>query len=272
MSIGQILYILWRRIWIVVLAFVSTLAGAAIVVLLVPARYDAVATASIDPGQADPISGLLTGGASTGILQGNMVALATSNQVALDVVKRLNLARGADAIAGYNSSGSAGVVDINQWMASELLKHEDAKFTMMSNVISITYKSPSPTQSALIANAFLTSFIDAAIAAKGSAGQQAAQWFDPQLDKLRADLQTARDKLLKFQAEQNLLGPSAQGDSENDQLMSVTSELSKARADLLSLQSQLAAPPEVAAQSNDFAVHQPIHLDGPVLQFDVLKC
>ena len=57
MSLQQVLYILWRRLWIVVLAFASTLLGAAAVVVFVPARYDAVATASIDPGQADPISG-----------------------------------------------------------------------------------------------------------------------------------------------------------------------------------------------------------------------
>ena len=47
------------------------------------------------------------------------------------------------------------------------------------------------------------------------------------------------------------MGPSPSGDSENDQLVSVTDELSKARAELLSLQSQLAEPPEAAAQSND---------------------
>ena len=154
MSIQQILYILWRRVWIVALAFASTVAGAAIVVLLIPPRYDAMATASIDPGQADPISGLLPGGSSTGILQGNMIALATSNQVALEVVKRLNLASNPQTISAYNASGSVGVVDINQWMATDILKRLDAKFGIGSNVITITYKSPSPAQSALIANAF----------------------------------------------------------------------------------------------------------------------
>src|SRR5271170_5315444 len=102
MSLQQVLYILWRHLWIAVLAFASTLVGAAAVVGFVPARYDAVATASIDPGQADPISGELTGTSSIGILQGNLVALATSNQVALEVVKRLNMTSNLATISGYD--------------------------------------------------------------------------------------------------------------------------------------------------------------------------
>jgi polysaccharide biosynthesis transport protein len=250
MSLQQVLYILWRRLWIVVLAFASTLLGAAAVVVFVPARYDAVATASIDPGQADPISGEFTSTSSIGIPQGNLVALATSNQVALEVVKRLDLTSNPATISGYNGSGSAGVVDINQWMATEILKHEEVKFGLQSNVINITYKSPSPIQSARMANSFLSSFIDAAIAAKGTAGQQAAQWFDPQIEKLRSELVAAHDKLAQFQIKANLLAPTT-GDSENDQLQATTAELSKAKAELVSLENQLTEPPEAAAESNE---------------------
>ena len=175
----------------------------------------------------------------------------------LTPVKRLNLTAYPVTIANYDSSGAAGTVDINQWMASEILKHEDAKFLVNSNVISITYKSPSPAQSALIANTFLSAFIDAAIAAKGLSGQQAAQWFDPQIDKLRGDLSAARSKLTRYQVDANLLGPMTAGDSEMDQLMAVTNELSRAKSELLSLESQLAGPLATAAESNDA---QPVDL------------
>ena len=251
MSMQQLLYILWRRFWIVGLTFVSTLAGAAAVLLLVPPRYDGVATASIDPGQADPISGQLNGGPNVMIMQGNLIALARSHQVALEVVKRLDLTANRQVVNDYNASGAAGIANINDWMADEILKHEEAKFAVESNVITITYKSSSPAQSALIANTFLSAFIDAAIEAKGSAAQQAAQWFDPQIDKLRKDLANARDNLAHYQIQSNLLGPTSAGDSENDQLMAVTAELSRARSDLVSLESHLAGPIDAAAESND---------------------
>src|SRR5208283_6067526 len=91
MSLKLVLQVLRRRLWILALAFLATLVGATLFLLLVPSRYDAVATASIDPGVTDPVSGQLSGGGSILILQGNLVALAKSNQVALAVVKRLNL-------------------------------------------------------------------------------------------------------------------------------------------------------------------------------------
>ena len=56
MSISQVLVILLRRGWIVVLALLTTMIVAGSVLLFVPGRYDAVATASIDPGNVDPIS------------------------------------------------------------------------------------------------------------------------------------------------------------------------------------------------------------------------
>ncbi len=55
MSIGQVLYILWRRGWIVALTFVVALLVAVGVLLFVPGRYDATATASIDPGSINPL-------------------------------------------------------------------------------------------------------------------------------------------------------------------------------------------------------------------------
>ena len=56
MSVSQILVILLRRAWIVMLALLTTVIVAGGVLLFVPGRYDAVATASIDPGNIDPIS------------------------------------------------------------------------------------------------------------------------------------------------------------------------------------------------------------------------
>ena len=51
MTISQVLVILLRRGWIVLLALLTTMIVAGGVLLFVPGRYEAVATASIDPGQ-----------------------------------------------------------------------------------------------------------------------------------------------------------------------------------------------------------------------------
>ena len=61
MSVSQIFVILMRRAWIVMLALLTTIIVAGGVLLFVPGRYDAVASASIDPGNVDPISEMSSG-------------------------------------------------------------------------------------------------------------------------------------------------------------------------------------------------------------------
>jgi polysaccharide biosynthesis transport protein len=142
MSLWQVLYILWRRVWIIAIALASTLAGAAGLMLLVSPRYEATAMASIDPGQADPVSiGQPSIAGLLGAFQGNMVALAKSNRVALDVVKRLNMSADPRSIERYSASNAVGIIDINQWLANDLVEHVEAKFgdkSSISNVLSIT--------------------------------------------------------------------------------------------------------------------------------------
>src|SRR5260221_170595 len=138
MSPAQILSILSRRVWIIILAFISTMAGAGGIMLLVPPRYDAIATASIDPGQVDPVTGQSSGSALVKIIQGNMIALASSQRVATEVVKRLNLSRDPIMASAYQSSPSRDRMSIEEWIAAEyLLKNVDAKFAEGANVLSI---------------------------------------------------------------------------------------------------------------------------------------
>jgi polysaccharide biosynthesis transport protein len=239
MSPAQILSILSRRVWIIALAFISTIAGAAGIMLVVPPRYDATATASIDPGQVDPVTGQSSGSALVKMIQGNMVALAQSQRVATEVVKRLNLARDPNMASAYQGSKSRDRMSIEEWIASEfLLKGVEAKFAEGANVLSIKYKTRSPTQAAAIANTFMSAFVDNAVELKTSAAQQTARWFEPQMEKIQAELKIAREKLGKFQRENNLVAVKDGNDTEGSQLSAVTNELSNARSQLVLLQSQ----------------------------------
>ena len=126
MSISQVLVILLRRGWIVVLALLTTMIVAGSVLLFVPGRYDAVATASIDPGNVDPISET-PGAAPIMLMQGNIMQLVTSQRVAVDVVKRLNLTANPQVQQSFRESGSFGRESIDEWMASSLVKGVDPR-------------------------------------------------------------------------------------------------------------------------------------------------
>jgi len=242
MSIGQVLLILWRRSWIVALAFLTAVGVAAAVLYFVPGRYDAIATASIDPSGLDPVSEAAQGGPTAiGLMQGNMLQLVSSERVALDVVKRLNLTANPRVQNDFRNSDSFGRETIDEWMAGSLQKNVDPKFNLGTNVLSIKYKTGDPNQAALIANAFLASTIDATIAMKAATGDQTARWFAPQLDDMRKELETARGALESYQKETNLVAPTAAADTESSSLMAISQELSNSRASVTVMQSRLAS-------------------------------
>jgi polysaccharide biosynthesis transport protein len=239
-SVSQILVILFRRAWIVMLALLTTVIVAGGVLLFVPGRYDAVATASIDPGSVDPISEMSSGLGAIGLMQGNTMSLVTSQRVAVDVVKRLNLTDNPAVQANFRKSPSFGRESIDEWMADGLIKGVEPKFILGTDVLAIKYKSSDPSQAALIANAFLAATIDGSVAMKAAEADQTARWFSPQLDELHKELDEARTALRAFQSKTNMVAPTSGGpDKETSQYMALGSELTSAKAGLTALQSRL---------------------------------
>ncbi len=205
---------------------------------LVPPRYDAVATASIDPGATDPVTGLPTAAGAIRLLQGNLVSLVKSHRVAVAVVKRLNLVANPALVSQYRASGAAGRVDLTEWLADDLLTHVDAYFTDGTNVLTIKYKSGSAIQAAQTVNTLLSAFMDAAVEMKIASAQQTAQWFEPQTEKLRAEVVSAREILAKFQRDSDLLVAETNGDSQGSAIVALTNDLLNAKAQLLRIESQ----------------------------------
>lgn len=262
MSVNQILSILWRRLWLVLIGLVATIVGATAVLLIVPPRYEARATASVDFGRADPVTGAETNAMAGRALLGTFTSLIESDRIATDVAKRLNLASDPQFAQSYIESGVSGQIGINEWIAQQLVKGVDARNIDGTTIIAITYKSSSPIQAALIANTFLAAFEDAVIDMKVAAAQQTASWLEPQLEKLRSDLDGSRAKLIAFQNDKRLLAPSAGGtDNDISPLTATGSDLSGAKAQLLGLQSQIA----VIDSGQGASTQQTTLLDSPVL-------
>ena len=203
MSISQVLTILGRRSWIVLLTLAAALIAAAAVLIFVPGRYDAIATATVDT-DIDPVSGLAPGANMMALIQGNLMQLVQSERVARDVVQRLNLTANPATQEQYRQSASFGRESIEDWMADSILNGVDPKFGFQTNVLSIRYKSGNPNQAALLANAFLASTIDASIAMKVASAEQTAGWFAPQIDLLRKELEQSRMALEQEQIKTNV--------------------------------------------------------------------
>ena len=241
MSVGQVLAILLRQAWILLLTLLSAAVAAWGVMQFVPARYEAHATASVDPGHVNPVSGNAEYARSVELMQGNVLALVTSEQVALDVVKRLNMTQSPFVQENFRRSSSFGRTTIDQWAANGLRGNLEARFDDGTNVLEIIFKSPDPNQAALFANAFLAAAVDESVAAKAAEAEQTAKWFAPQVDRLSKELTDARAALRAYQAKENIATPSEGADPDTDQYMAIGDQLSSARALLSTLQSRLAS-------------------------------
>ena len=246
MSPRQLFIILVRRSLVIVITFLATLAGAGTLLYVLPARYDAVATATIDPAQSDPVTGQTAISGTMRVMQGNLVALAKSTRVALEVVKRLNLATNPNYLAQYRASDSFGRMGINEWIAAELLAGLDAKFTEGSDVLYITAKSANAIQSAQVANTFMSAFTDTAIEMKVAGAQQTAQWFEPQTERLRQQVEEARLKMNRFQAIARL-APTGHGDIDMTILQQLSTDIGNIKSEMVKIRSSFAQAETVAA-------------------------
>ena len=146
-------------------------------------------------------------GGMIGMMQGNILSLVTSQRVAVDVVKRLNLTDNPAVQANFRKSPSFGRESVEEWMADGLQRSVVPSFIMGTDVLTIKYKSSDPNQAALIANAFLAATIDGSVAMKAAEADQTARWFSPQLDELRKELEDARVALRAFQSKANMVAP-----------------------------------------------------------------
>jgi uncharacterized protein involved in exopolysaccharide biosynthesis len=239
-----------RRAWTVAIVFLTAMALAGFVILFVPGRYDAEATAMIDPSSFDPVTGLGDSQVNS-LKQGNVMLLVKSVKVAKDVIKRLGLAQIPQTQKSFQSSSAFGKESIEDWLAPGLLSNVDAKFTFGTNVLTVKYKATEPLMASEVANAFMAATVDAAIAMKASNADQTAQWFAPQLDDLHRQVDAARTALGAYQTKTNMPSPSG-GDADATRLLTIASTLSSAQSQLAFLDTRLAQPEsELALDPSD---------------------
>ena len=231
MSVSQVLVILLRRGWIVVLALLTTMIVAGGVLLFVPRPLRRGRDGEHRPRQRR---------SCFRDVDRRRLDHADARQHNCACHQPAGRGRRREAIELDRQSAGPGEfprirppsgvkASTSGWLPS-LVKSVDPKFNMGTNVLSIKYKSGDPNQAALLANAFLAATIDGSVAMKAAAADQTARWFAPQLEELRKDVESARAALEAFQAKTNMVAPTDGGDSETSQYMAIAAKLSAARA------------------------------------------
>jgi len=227
MDFQQYLLALQARRKVFLLVFSALLVAAVVVALVLPKRYDAMATVLLDardeqttaPGRVSPRE-------RAGWVYTQM-DLVQSGKVATRVARELKLAQQPGMREAYESeTGGAG--SFESWLADNLLLKLKVD-TGASNVLIIKYSSNDPQKAAAYANAFAKAYLETALELRTEPSREAADWFEEQLKGLRTQMTSAQSKLAGFQKEKGIIGVDERMDVEYARLTEISTQLSAAR-------------------------------------------
>lgn len=190
MSLFQFLRILWAHRWVTAAATVSTVLGALIAILIVPPRYEAVSRVMLNTLRPDPVTGEVISSVSSRTYIATQIELIKDYGVAGQAVDQLGWTQSPDIITQYQSSNTNGL-DIRRWLAQRIIAGTTAKVVPGTNILEISYRTTTPTESKLMADALRDAFIESTLANRRREATRTADWYTVQAEKERALLNAA---------------------------------------------------------------------------------
>jgi len=214
-----------RARWIPALVvFLVVLTATIAYVTLATRFYTATASILVD-SKPDPVSAMLTGGATSPSVINTQMEIIRSDRVAQRVVQNLKLADVADLKAAWERTGKSGGTLI-EWLGGFVQAGLDVKVASPgSTVINITYKSADPRFAATVANGYVQAYLETSIELRVDPAKQYSGFFTDQQKAARDALEAAQNKLSAFQKDKQIIGSDDRFDLELGRLNSMTQSL-----------------------------------------------
>jgi uncharacterized protein involved in exopolysaccharide biosynthesis len=112
------------------------------------------------------------------------------------------------------------------WLGHRIQSYLDVKPARESNIINIAWTGRTPTEAALMANAFAQAYLDVSLEIKTNPAKRYAEWFDDQVKSSRERLEQSQDKLSAFQQQSGIVSADEKGDFETARLTELSQQLS----------------------------------------------
>jgi exopolysaccharide transport family protein len=225
-------------------SFLISLILAAVVILIVPKRYDATARLFLDLDDSDAL-GLeqlqpLTGLDTTTRLQTQMRILE-SDTLAWAVIKQTHLYDNP-AFAGRHflepalmNDAAAGIDDAAPELRGRLLKrfqkNLDVVVVPKTEILEVRFRSGDPQLAATVVNSLANLYIERKFKTKYESAIQASDWLTQQLDDLKRKAEDSQKKLADYQQQTGLLGTDEVHNVVMAKLEQMNEQLSTAEGD-----------------------------------------
>lgn len=191
MSILQVLAILWARRWVILVVTLGALASAAIVVRLLPERYEATAQMLLNVSDADIVTNLqMPSGLMRDAVHTHIETLRSPGD-AMKAAQVLGWDKKPEYIEAFKQ-GTGGNGDILSWLGNILLSATSVYRVGASEIVAVKAVAKDPQTAADIANAFVTAHRLKDIEMRVDPAQQTLRWYEEQLATLQQNLAKAQ--------------------------------------------------------------------------------
>jgi polysaccharide biosynthesis transport protein len=191
----------------------------------IPKSYTSSATVVVD-AKTDPVAGVAQ--IMTPNFLTTQIDIIKSTRVGNRVIKQLKLDQNEALRSQYVASKIQSTFD--EWLSGLLQKALTAEVGRGSNVIKISYTSTDASFSALMANAFVKSYLATVLEMRVEPAKQYAEFFDERSKGLREAVEKAQTRLSAYQKDKGIIGSDERSDIENSKLNELSQQLLQAQA------------------------------------------
>jgi polysaccharide biosynthesis transport protein len=228
MAIARILRVLLAR-WVVILvSFVIAAVVGSIVAYYVPVSYTATAVVMVE-SRTDPVAGGMQ--IMTPNFLATQVDVIKSSRVSEKVIKGLRLNENASLREQFKDSQAQGTYA--EWLARLLQRNLLAEPGRGTNVIRVSYTSSEAAFSALMANAFVTGYLDSVLEMRLEPAKRYSNFFDDRAKDLRENVEKSQAKLSMFLKEKGVVASDERQDTEIAKLGDLQSQVLQVQAQLI---------------------------------------
>lgn len=236
-NLTSLFLILKARRKIVLYTLLVTVLTTTIVSFMLPNYYRATTQLVVNYKGADAVTG---SSAPSQLMPGYLatqVDIIKNRRVALQVVEDLKLTEN-DYMRELYLDETDGKADVNQWMASELLKRLEVAPLRESSVLEISFTGQDRKLVADIANAFANAYQNLTLQLKVEPAQKAADFFSEQITELRSNLERAQSRVSQYQQEKGITSVDERLDLETTKLNELSQQLVLAQSAAIEAQSR----------------------------------
>lgn len=224
MSIIQFLRIVWAYRVLILLTTVVCLVAAVTVVELVTPRYQAQSRVMLDVIKPDPVTGQVMSTSYLRAYTKTQIELVKDQQVARRVVDDLKWASDPTLQREYRQRKDGLDLDFGRWAAQQVVAGADATLIQGSNILEISYSSPSPEKAKTVADALRKGYVEMTLASRREAARRNAEWYEQQAEKSKGVLFKAEADKSNFERANGIVLQEDKTDIDGARLAALASQ------------------------------------------------